>query len=81
MPDNVVHLNLYHDAPKCLRNLADAIEKGEDPHLLGSVTVVAGVKLLHMGETPEQYAAQQALFNLQFGVQRLMSAAVSVLDD
>lgn len=73
--DNVVHLYPMTDVAGGLRALADAYEQGhyED----SDCTIVIGADILQLGQSVnEERAVKDAIFNLTFGVHKLMYLTV-----
>jgi len=58
------------DIPTGLRNIADSVESGE---FKGECTVVIGTELFHLGTPSDKQALKEALLNLQYGIQKLMT--------
>jgi hypothetical protein len=60
------------DVAQGLRNIADLYEAGE---LEGNCTLVVGLDVFHLGSVN---AAQDAVWNLEFGKAKLINAALGV---
>ena len=73
MMGDVVQIKGCLDAARALRNIADQIESGELPN---EATVVCGTEVFHAGQVDDARAATDAVFNLNFGIQKLMSGVL-----
>lgn len=66
-------VKLYRSAPEMLRSIADAMDDGwisDD-----ECTLVTGQEIYHCGGSDNLVAAR-AVFNLQFGISKMMAAAL-----
>lgn len=66
-------INLYRSAPDMLRRIADLMESSEI--IDDECTLVTGQEIWHCGGSDNLVAAR-AVFNLQFGIHKMMTAAV-----
>lgn len=67
----VKHLHTALNTPERLRWLADAIERGEfEPR----VTLISGTEVFNFG-SPQDLAAQEAIWHMTYGIHKLMMAA------
>lgn len=62
------------DIPEYLRNIADMIESKE--YEFENMTLVGGSEVFHVGEACDEQAVLNAIFNLNFAIQKLMHPAV-----
>jgi len=69
-------INLFYDAPQQLRDIADEMEK--NPAGVQTATVIWGTEVYQAMDSkqPMENAAREAVFNCQFAISKLMSAAV-----
>ena len=65
-------VNLYRSAPDMLREIADRMESGDI--IDTEATLVTGQEIYHCGG-PDEGSAGRAIFNLQFGIHKMMNAA------
>lgn len=72
---NVVQLFPTADAPTILRSIASAIESGEYPKT--DCTVILGSRIFHAGTVDDAEAAQEAVWNMTYGIHKLMFTALS----
>jgi len=77
--DNIFHINSNWSAPEALRNIADAIEQGEYED--NEATVIIGTDVFHVGQSDDAKAAENAVWNMTFGIHKLMNMAVKVGND
>lgn len=70
----VVNLKPVNDAPAMLRRVADRMERGEISREDGTLIVDGDV--YHFGEMDDETAAQAAIFNMNYGIAKLIAAAV-----
>ena len=61
--------------PTALRNIADAMESGE--FTMQDVTVIAGTEVFHCGQVDDAKAATEAVWNMVYGISKLMYRAHS----
>ena len=62
-----------------MRNIADQIESGE---LDGSsVTVITGTDVFQCGEFDDCRAAENAIFNMNMGIHKLMKAVFDQIEE
>ena len=71
---NIVKLHPNTDIPQGLRNIADSIEM-DDVGAEGC-TVVIGLNVYHLGTHNDTQAASDAVFNMTYGIHRLMSPII-----
>ena len=73
--DNVIQLNPYQNIPEALRDIAEAYEnkeyEGED------CTLIIGTDVFHLGPVSPSQAAVNAIWNMTFGIHKLMNRAVN----
>lgn len=62
-------------APTGLRDIANGIEEGRFSG--DSVTVIAGTDVFHLGCLNDAQAAQEAIWNMTFGIHKLMNSALA----
>lgn len=62
------------NASKVLRNIADDIESGR---LEDEVTIIVGCEVFHAGCHCDKQAAVNAVYNMNFGIAKIMNAAVN----
>lgn len=62
---------------KVLRSIADQIESGEIP--CDHVTIIAGFEVYCAGPLDDCRAAESAIFDMTFGIHKLMSETVKDL--
>lgn len=64
------------NAPQALRNIADKMDSGEFD--IDNVTIIAGTDVFQCGEFDEGRAVENAIFNLTFGIQKLMKPILEI---
>jgi len=62
-----------------LRNIADQIDNNGIEQ--NDCTVIIGSEIFHLGVVSDEEAATQAIFNMTFGIHKLMNAAVTLSED
>ena len=62
------------DAAGSLRRIADEIDSGV--YSANDWTVVGAGRVFHFGQVSDERAAEGAVFNMTFGIHKLMQAAV-----
>ena len=68
---NVIPIKDSIDIPKALRSIADSVESGD---FLGETcTVVLDTEVFHLGCVHDEQAARDAVWNLSYGIHKLMS--------
>lgn len=77
MRDNVFHITPSMDVAATLRRIADDI----DPESEDTCTLVIGADIYHLGAVNDERAVEQAIWNLNYGIQLIMKAALSFLDE
>lgn len=70
----VVNLKPVKDAPAMLRRVADSMERGEISR--DDCTLIVDGDVYHFGEMDVENAAQAAIFNMNYGIAKMMAAAV-----
>jgi len=75
MSNKVIHIFGYIPAPEALRKIADAMEAGKYDDK--EATLVVGDQIFHAGMVDDERASEQAIFNLTFGIHKLMNPVVS----
>ena len=70
----VVNLKPVKDAPAMLRRVADRMEQGEISR--DDCTLIVDGDVYHFGEMDDETAAQAAIFNMNYGIAKMMAAAV-----
>jgi hypothetical protein len=73
---NVVKLHPSTDIPQGLRNIAASIERGEVDG--ESCTIIIGLNVYNLGSADDGKAAANAIFDMTYGVQRLMQPVVDM---
>lgn len=68
--NNVVPIKQSIAIAETLRSIADAIDSGEYPAT--SATLVLDSLVFHMGPVSEQAAIQDAIWNMTFGIHKIM---------
>jgi hypothetical protein len=68
--DNVIQLNPSINASQTLRNIADRMDSGEIE--ASECTVIAGTDIFHCGAINDARAAESDVFNMTFGIHKLM---------
>ncbi len=72
----VIHIRPNQDIPTALRNIADSVEEG---NLNGDdCTLIIGMDVFHIGAADDAESAANAVFNMNFGIQKLMAPIVDV---
>lgn len=61
-----------------LRNIADGIESGELE--ADSITLISPPDIYHLGVFDDGAAAQDAIFNMTYGIHKMMNAAMDEVD-
>ena len=67
-----MHLRQNTNVPLALRNIADSIESGEID--VDDCTVIAGSDVFHIGTVSDSDAAEKAVWNMTYGIHKMMSA-------
>lgn len=70
--DNVTLIKASIDIPTALRNIADGIESGD--FVGDNCTVIIGKDVFHSGDFNEALAIVNAVWNMTFGIHKLMAA-------
>jgi len=70
----VIQLKPTQNVPNTLRNIADLYEQGE---FEGTCTLVIGTEVFHFGASTDENAAVNTIWDLEFGIHKLMSAALA----
>lgn len=73
MEDNVVLLHPASSVSVGLRNIADAIDRGEYAYEK-DCTLVMGTEVFQLGEIDDSRAAVNAVWDLTYAVHKLMAA-------
>ena len=76
MSDKVVMLRPMMDVPTGLRNIADAIEAGEYDYFT-DCTVVLGTNIFSLGEVDDSRAAVNAVWDMTYGIHKLMAMGLT----
>ena len=79
MSAEIILLKPCGDAATSLRNIADMIDSGEITAT--ECTVIAGLEVFHCGETNDARAVESAVFNMTFGVHKLMRPVIELPGD
>lgn len=69
---NVTMIKSSMDVAATLRSIADNIDSGE--YSSDSCTIILGSDVFHAGCVSDQQAASDAVFNMTFGIHKLMKA-------
>jgi hypothetical protein len=76
---NVIQLRPNLNIPTALRNIADSVENGA---LEGDdCTLILGLDVFHLGNATDENAAPNAIFNMTYGIQKLMRPVLEVDND
>lgn len=75
---NVYPITASSDTVGILRWLADEIEAGNIESR--DVTVIAGAEIFHCGHVDEARLAESAVFNMVFGLSKMMHAINKAMD-
>ena len=70
----VINLFTENDVPTNLRNIADSIERGDLPG--DGATLIIETDIFYLGNVPDHQAAANAIFDMNFGVHKLMNAVI-----
>jgi len=70
---NIIQLRPCGDAAGTLRAIAEMMDAGEIEAT--ECTVIAGADVFHCGEIDDGRAAEQAVWNMNYGIHKLMSPA------
>lgn len=73
---NVFQIKPCADAATALRNIADGIDNGEID--IDNVTVIAGTDVFQCGDFEDSRAVENAVFNCNYAIHKLMSAANNI---
>lgn len=73
MSENIRQLKPCGNAVLALRNIADQIESGEIN--AEECTVIVGAEVYHCGQHNDTIAVTNAVFNMVFGISKIMIAA------
>ncbi len=73
--ENVSQIKPCANPQTALRNIADGMDAGSIS--TDNVTVVAGIKVFQCGDFDESRAVENAIYNLNYAIHKLMNAAVS----
>jgi len=76
---NVISLKPSLNIPEALRNIADSIENGKN--IVTDCTVIAGFNIYHLGCMDDGEAARDAVFNMTYGLQKIMTPVVDASFD
>lgn len=76
---NVMQIKPCANASKALRNIADMLDSGELD--VDEVTVIAGTEIFQCGIFDDAKAAEGAIFNMTFGIHKLMNATMKASTD
>lgn len=71
---NVIQLKPCADVATGLRNMAEEFDSGERDGQ--ECTLIAGLDVYHFGCVDDEEAVSNAIFNLTFGLQKLMRPVV-----
>lgn len=69
---NVKQIKPCSNASEALRDIADMIDRGE---ISKEATIIAGSEIFHCGVYDDASAAQDAVWNMIYGISKLMLAA------
>ena len=78
MNDKVIQLFPSGDIPETLRNIADGVESGEFE--CTGCTVILGTDIFQIGAPTLEKAAEQSIWDMTFGIHKLMKEALSYND-
>jgi hypothetical protein len=70
----IVPIKPSNDVVEGLKNIIDGIENGSIAK--DNCTVITGGEIFHLGTANDSQAASDAVFNMTYGIHRLMSACV-----
>lgn len=73
--NNVIHLKPCGNAAQTLRNIADMIDDGD---IANKCTVICGTDVFHCGQIDDGRAAEQVIFNMTMGIQKLMKPVLEM---
>lgn len=76
--NNVIQIRPCANASIALRNIADAMDRGE--FASDEVTIIAGADIFHCGQVSDERAAEQAIFNMTMGIHKLMRPVIMCHD-
>ena len=69
---NIVQIKPSTNLAVALRNIADAYEAGE--YESKTCTLIIGVEVFHLGVFDDSQAAQNAVWDMTYGIHKLMKA-------
>lgn len=71
---NVIQIKPCCDPVATLREIADKIDRGEFEQ--GDWTIIGSGHIFHAGQVNDERAAEAAIFNMNFGIHKVMYAVV-----
>lgn len=71
----ITHIKPCANVAQGLRNIADDIEQGL--YEIDDITLCGSGHVFHLGQVDDRRAAANAVFNMNYGIHKLMSAAVN----
>ena len=74
MEDNVIELFKRVSVQDALRAIADGIDAGEFDG--SECTLILGYDVFHIGTDKDDQAAANAVFDMQYGIHKLMAATL-----
>lgn len=75
---NIVQFKPCANLAVALRNIADQIESGE--MACEEMTIICPPDVFHLGVIDDGQAAEHAIFNMNYGIHKLMKAATDAED-
>ena len=72
--NNVIQLKPCANAATALRNIADRMESGDIS--ASTCTIIAGEDIFHCGVFDDERSVTNAIFDMTFGIQKLMRPAI-----
>lgn len=73
---SITNIKENMNVAKTLRGIADDIDVGELQ--VDNATLIMGTEVYHMGTVSDQTAVMEAVWNMNFGITKLMAAALGV---
>ena len=73
---NVFQIKPCAHLPTALRNIANSIEAGDLAD--SEATLIIGSEVYHLGRITDERAAESAVFNMVYGILKIMQPALGV---